>query len=35
MIIGRLQYLELIPYSVGREFIIPINLSNENEPTIN
>lgn len=26
MIIGRLQYLELIPYSVGREFILPIAL---------
>ena len=30
MIIGRLQYLELIPYSVGREFIVPINLSDVN-----
>lgn len=29
MIIGRLQHLNLIPYSVGREFIIPINLSEE------
>lgn len=29
LIIGRLQYLELIPYSVGREFFVPINLSNE------
>ena len=26
MIIGRLQYLELIPYSVGREFILRIAL---------
>lgn len=26
MIIGRLQHLELIPYSVGREFLVPINL---------
>ncbi len=26
IIIGRLQYLELIPYSVGREFILPIAL---------
>jgi HTH-type transcriptional regulator / antitoxin HigA len=30
MIIGRLQYLELIPYSVGREFIVPINLLDVN-----
>lgn len=30
IIIGRLQFLELIPYSVGREFIVPINLSDTN-----
>ena len=30
MIIGRLQFLKLIHFSVGREFIIPINLSDEN-----
>jgi addiction module HigA family antidote len=30
MIIGRLQYLQLIPYTVGREFIVPVNLSDEN-----
>lgn len=30
MIIGRLQYLKLIHYSVGREFIVPVNLSGEN-----
>lgn len=29
MIIGRLQFLKLIPYSVGREFILPVNLSAE------
>ncbi len=27
MIIGRLQFLKLIHYSVGREFILPVNLS--------
>ena len=26
MIIGRLQYHKLIPYSVGREFIQPVEL---------
>jgi HTH-type transcriptional regulator/antitoxin HigA len=30
MIIGRLQYLKLIHYSVGHEFILPVNLSSEN-----
>lgn len=30
MIIGRLQYLQLIPYNVGREFIVAVNLSNDN-----
>lgn len=30
LIIGRLQYLRLIPYSVGREFIVPVNLSDNN-----
>jgi len=30
MIIGRMQFLKLIPFSVGRKFIIPINLSDEN-----
>lgn len=29
MIIGRLQHLKLIHYSVGREFILPVNLSTE------
>jgi addiction module HigA family antidote len=28
MIIGRLQHKQLIPFSVGREFIEPVNLSN-------
>lgn len=27
LIIGRLQHLQLIPFSIGREFIVPINLS--------
>lgn len=30
MIIGRLQHHGLIHYSVGREFILPVNLSSEN-----
>jgi len=30
MIIGRLQHQGLIHYSVGREFILPVNLSSEN-----
>lgn len=30
LIIVRLQYLQLIPYSVGREFIVPVNLTEEN-----
>lgn len=30
MIIGRLQHKGYLPYSVGREFIVPINLSNKN-----
>lgn len=30
MIIGRLQFLKLIPYSLGHEFIVPINLTQEN-----
>lgn len=29
MIIGRLQFLKLIHYSVGREFILPVNLSSD------
>jgi HTH-type transcriptional regulator / antitoxin HigA len=29
MIIGRLQHLKLIHYSVGREFILPVHLSSE------
>jgi HTH-type transcriptional regulator / antitoxin HigA len=31
MIVGRLQHLGLIPYSVGREFMLPVSLSNENK----
>ena len=30
MIIGRLQHLGLIPFSVGREFMLPVNLSSDN-----
>ena len=30
MIIGRLQHLEKIHFSEGREFMIPINLSGDN-----
>ena len=30
LIIGRLQHLQLIHYNVGREFIVPVNLSNDN-----
>ena len=30
LIIGRLQFLQLIPYNVGRELIVPINLSDNN-----
>lgn len=31
MIIGRLQHLGLIHFSVGREFILPVNLSADNK----
>ncbi|MEI7983386.1 MAG: ImmA/IrrE family metallo-endopeptidase [Bacteroidota bacterium] len=29
MIIGRFQHKKLLPYNMGREFIVPVNFSNE------
>lgn len=31
IIVGRLQHLGLIPYNVGRELIVPVQLSDKNE----
>lgn len=34
MIIGRLQHLKLIPFSAGRQFIVPVNFEDKNTSTI-
>ena len=31
IIIGRFHHKEILPYNIGREFIIPIDLINETE----